>query len=696
MNRTFSLFLALILLAPTAPVARAAAPVSDDASLALMDFDQTPEKMQALYRDVEKQLNDALAQVVAVPAKDRTFDNTVRAIDAAYAVLNERTLAPELLLHVSPDAKLREAASRLKQDTDKLQVDASMREDVYKAVKEYADKNEDLAGENKKLLKDMLRDFRRSGMELPPRKREEFKAKSKRLAELSTQYEENLSKVHDGLALSADELKAAGLSDAFIDRLGPSPDGKKFVSVRLPDYIPFEEQCTKPELRKALYFKYLNQAADKNPAVLEEMLKLRYDVAKLLGYPTFAAYALEPRMAKTTDRVWDFLHKIDALLQAPAHKDLDELLALKKKEEPGATHLDAWDADIGVWYHSHYISELRKERLHYDPEEARPYFPVDTVVAGTLGIYQRLLGLKFVEKPVRVWAPDVKFFEIDDAATGRRLAYFYLDLYSREGKMGLAEVAPLVPGRELPGGGYREPVAAMVANFPKPTKDKPSLMEPDEVETFFHEFGHVMHNDLTQARMAYFSGANVASDFVEAPSQMMEEFVWQPEVLDRLSGNYKDPTKKLPAELRQKIIESKQFHLAAFNLRQVALATLDFTYNNDKPPVDTTALTFKVFKDVGWVPPAPGTHYQSRFGHLAQQGYEAGYYGYLWSKVYAEDMFSVFEKNGVLNPVVGAAYRHIILEKGASEKEDFLVREFLGREPEMGAFLRNIGAAPSN
>lgn len=698
MNRLLPLGLALVLFSPASLLARTktnSAP-ADRGDLSLLDFHQTPESLHALYLDVEKQMKDLFDQIAAIPAKDRTFENTVGAIDTAYGIINERTLGPELLLHVSTDPKLREAASQLKQDADKLQVDLSMREDIYKAVKEYAAKNETLAGENKKLLKETLRDFRRNGLELPPKQREQFKAMSKRLAELSTQFEENLSKVNDGIELSVDELKAAGLSDAFIQRLGPGSNGKKFVSVRLPDYIPFQEQCTNPELRRTLYVKYLNQAADKNPKVLEEMYELRNKTALLLGYPTFAAYALEIRMAKTPERVWDFLHKVDDALLAPAHRDLAELLALKKKEEPGATALDPWDVDIGVWYHSHYISELRKQQLQYDPEEARPYFPIDKVVRGTLDIYQQLLGVKFNELPAQAWDPDVELYEIRDAETGRQMAFFYLDLYSRPGKMGLAEVAPLIPGRELPGGAYRQPVAALIANFPKPAAGKPSLMEPDEVEVFFHEFGHVMHNDLTQARRASFSGAQVAGDFVEAPSQMMEEFVWQPEVLERLSGDYRDPSKKLPAELREKIIASKRFHLAAFNLRQVALATLDFTLNSTKPPIDSTAMVFKVFKDVGWMPPAPGTHYQSRFTHLAQQGYEAGYYGYLWSKVYAEDMFAVFEKNGLFNPIVGKAYRQNILERGSSQDEASSVRAFVGHEPDMGPFLRHIGATATN
>ena len=309
-----------------------------------------------------------------------------------------------------------------------------------------------------------------------------------------------------------------------------------------------------------------------------------------------------------------------------------------------------------------------------------------------LGVYQKLLGLKFRKiEDAQPWHPDVKLYEITDAAGGEPIAYFYMDLFPREGKYKHAAAFSLLTGRALPDGHYQRPVSSIVANFNKPAKDRPSLLTHDEVETFFHEFGHIMHQTLTKARFSRFAGSATARDFVEAPSQMLENWVWDASVLQSLSGHYQDRSKKLPKEFLDKMLAAKNVNSGLVNLRQLLFGSVDQNYHGT-PPSDTTATYARLARDITMIPTSEGTHPEASFGHL--MGYDAGYYGYLWSKVYAEDMFSKFKAEGVLNPVLGRRYRTEILERGSSRDEMDSLKAFLGREPNEDAFLESIGLKP--
>lgn len=324
-----------------------------------------------------------------------------------------------------------------------------------------------------------------------------------------------------------------------------------------------------------------------------------------------------------------------------------------------------------------------------DSQKIKEYFPADHVTEQMLGVYQKLLGLKFrLIENAATWHPDVKLYEIADASGGGPIAYFYLDLFPREGKYKHAAAFPLISGRLLPDGSYQKPVAAMVANFNKPAKNRPSLLTHDEVKTFFHEFGHIMHQTVTTARYGRFSGSSTARDFVEAPSQMLENWVWDREVLQSLSGHYLDHSKKLPNELLGKMLAAKNADSGLVHLRQLLFGSVDQLYHG-WPPSNTTAAYARLAKEVSMIPMSDGVHPEASFGHL--MGYDAGYYGYLWSKVYAEDMFSRFKAEGVLNPVLGRRYRTEILERGSSRDEMESLKAFLGREPDEAAFLESIG-----
>jgi Zn-dependent oligopeptidase len=331
-----------------------------------------------------------------------------------------------------------------------------------------------------------------------------------------------------------------------------------------------------------------------------------------------------------------------------------------------------------------------KKRYQVDKEKVRQYFPTDLVVEQMLKIYQEVLGLRFTEiKPADAWHPDVKRYEISDSRTGVRIAQFYMDLYPREGKYKHAAAFTLVQGRELPDGSYRKPSSAIVANFDKPTSERPSLIPHSDVETLFHEFGHIMHQTLTRAQYQRFAGSNVARDFVESPSQMFQQWVWKEEVLDRVSGLASDRTQKLPKELIAKLLAARTADSGLTYLRQNFFATYDMDLHTAEELPDTTALYGKLMKEVSLIPMSAGAMPEASFTHL--MGYDAGYYGYLWSEVYALDGFSRFVKEGLLSEKVGRDYRREVLEKGSSREESASLSAFLGREPNDEAFLRNIG-----
>src|SRR3989338_377883 len=314
---------------------------------------------------------------------------------------------------------------------------------------------------------------------------------------------------------------------------------------------------------------------------------------------------------------------------------------------------------------------------------------MDTVVDGTMKVYQHVLGVKFNEiSSPKTWHESVRLFQVNDAATNRRIGFFYLDLYSREGKYTHAAVAPLITGRDSEKGAYNEPVAAMMANFPKATADSPSLLPHDEVQTFFHEFGHIVFGLLTKAR--YSSNTSVPRDFVEAPSQMLENFVWEREVLDQISGHWKDPSKKIPENLYQKMLKARGFNKGLHYLGQASYAMGDMLLHM-AVPVNTTILFNQIMEIVGLIPVQPGAHPEAGFGHI-MGGYQSGYYGYLWSEVFADDIFTRFKKEGVLNPAVGMDYRKEIIEPGGARPAEESLRKFLGREPNSKAFKDKLSA----
>ncbi|MGH2633990.1 MAG: M3 family metallopeptidase, partial [Tepidiformaceae bacterium] len=434
------------------------------------------------------------------------------------------------------------------------------------------------------------------------------------------------------------------------------------------------------ELRKELFEKDQCKGGEENVRRLEEAIGLRNAVATALGYDSWAAYQVETRMAKSRGAVDSFLADLREKVAAKAELDIEALRAAAR-ERTG-------QADVNIWDMRFYHNQLMKTRYAVDDFEVAQYFPLEACIEGLFEVTQKLLGVRY-EPVVNAprWHGEVQVFDVYDRDGTEPLARFHMDLFPRPNKYGHAAAFTLRRGRDLDDGTYQKPVSAIVANFTKPTATQPSLLRHSELVTFFHEFGHILHQTLTRAHRARFSGTATERDFVEAPSQMLEHWCWDPDVLNRFARHH-ETGEPLPPALLNAMVAAKNLSSGLFTQRQLFFASLDFAYHSPGFSGDTTAEVERLHGITSF-PYTPGTHFQSGFGHLF--GYDAGYYGYLWSHVFGDDMFTRFEGAGLLDAGTGADYRAAILERGGSVDGGDMVRAFLGREPNNEAFLRGLG-----
>ncbi len=625
------------------------------------------------------QCDEVLAKMVAVPKGKRTFENTMRPVDDVGGILGGAFGKYAFMAYVSSDVALRDVARAQDEAMDKYSVDLGFREDVYDAVKAYSETAEAkaLTGERARLLEFNLRDYRRNGFGKPKKVRDEVQQLQARLVELSVQFQKTLADWEDGIEVPPD--RTGGLPEQYLAGLTKKENGNYWVSLDYPEFFPFMDFADDEALRKAIFEKSANHGYPDNLEVLEEAITLRDRIAKLLGYDSWAAYRLETRMAKDPETVRLFLEDLRTKVRPKFESDISRMRATVAKNDPNG---------VQYWDWRYYNSKQMLEEFKVDQTEVSNYFPLQRVLDGMFAITQEMFGLKYVEmKDPAVWHPDVQLFEIRDAATGEFIAHFYTDLFPREGKYGHAAAFPLRSGGKNADGTRRTPVSAIVANLTKPTADTPSLLTHDEVETMFHEFGHILHQTLTRAEWRRFAGSATEQDFVEAPSQNLEHWIWEPDVLDRFAAHYRTG-EKLPREMLKGLVAAKHLNSGIRYLRQAFFASLDFAYHGPGEKKDTTKMLEEIYPITGFTNP-PGTHFQVGFGHLF--GYDAAYYGYLWSKVYGDDMYTAFEEGGILNPEVGMRYRQEIYERGGTRDGADLLRGFLGREPNNAAFLRDLG-----
>jgi len=645
----------------------------------------SPEAIQQAQRDAVAKSDAIVAEVVAVPLGSRTFSNTLLRLEDAFDALEQAQGRFGFMGYVATDAAVRGAADELREALEKYEIELGFRDDLYAAVSAFAQTDEAsrLEGEDKRLLEWTLRDYKRDGFGLPQEQRDRVRELKNRLVELDVVFRRNIDEYDDAIFVTREDL--AGLPEAYIGNLRTEErDGQTLyrVSLDYPEFFPFMDNAESEDLRRELLTKSYRKGGEANIKVLEEAIAVRDELAHLLGYASWAAYMLELRMAKTQGTVVDFLTELRAKVEPKRAADASGLQAAKR------AHTGDQAAQLQFWDWRFYHNYLMKTKYAVNDFEVARYFPLDAVLKGLFDTMQKLLAVRFEPvEPANAWHNDVKLYRVRDASDGHEIAYFYMDLFPRPNKFGHAAAFTLSGGRRLSDGSYQTPVSAIVANFTKPGGDQPSLLRHTEVVTLFHEFGHILHQTLTKTARLRFSGTRTERDFVEAPSQMLEHWVWRPEVLTGFSRHVEtgDP---LPADLLDSMIAAKNLDSGVFAMRQLYFCELDMAYHGGGSDKDTTAIARDLHPIMGF--PAPeSTYWQAGFGHLF--GYDAGYYGYKWSEVFADDMFTRFEAAGSLNEDLGLQYRRTVLERGGAVDGDVLVRDFLGREPNSEAFLRNLG-----
>lgn len=629
----------------------------------------------------------AYSEIKKILPEHRTFLNTLYALERCDDPFESFFSKMGFLSEVSPHKEIRDAANTVLTAMSQKLVDIEYDRDLFIALCEYyegnfRDEKKSLRKEDIKLLEETLREYRRMGFDLPTEKQKRIKVLLKKVSKLSIAFRQNINDYQDYILCTKQEL--AGLSERFISSLPLHTDGRYIVSLQYPHIFPFMAEAESRKKREELARKNLKKGGQKNLKIIEELVELRHEIASILGYKHHADFRLETRMAKNAATVDLFQGSLLKILAPQAKKDMGELRTYATTM--GISKIEHYDI-------SYVATQLKKKLYDVDPETVRGYFPLDHVRTELFALYEKLFSIIITEFPVKLWHKDVKAYQVHDKG-GDLIGYFAMDLFPREGKYGHAAMFDIVVPHEEGCGSeqYIAPFSGMVCNFPAPSKKVPSLLSLSDIETLFHEFGHCLHMTLSRARLESQAGANVAWDFVETPSQIMENWVWDTEVMSRLSRHY-ITGKKIPHDMIDRLIQGKTFQSAYFYTRQIIQGKIDLDIHTGKVKDARQAYRKmnKLYFNIEL--PEKDTLFPAGFGHLV--GYDAGYYSYLWALVYACDAFADFKKKGnknvMTNTEQGMKWRHEVLEKGSSEDEMKLITNFLGRKPNDKAFLKEIG-----
>ncbi|TMX42958.1 oligopeptidase A [Vibrio sp. Hep-1b-8] len=570
--------------------------------------------------------------------------------------------------------------------------------EAYKAMKS-SEAFASLTQAQKKTITDSLRDFELSGIGLPADEQHRYGEISKRMSELGSKFSNNVLDATMGWTKHIeDEEQLAGMPESALAAAKAAAEAKELdgylLTLDIPSYLPVMTYCDNQELRKELYEAYVTRASDRGPKagewdnteIINEQLKLRFEIARMLGFNTYSEKSLATKMAESPSQVLGFLNDLASKAKPQGEREVEELRQFAKSEF-GVDELNLWDIA--------YYSEKQKQHLfQISDEELRPYFPEAKAVSGLFEVLHRVFGMTVKEREgVDTWHESVRFFDIFDADDQLR-GSFYLDLYAREHKRGGAWMDECRVRRINEQGELQTPVAYLTCNFNRPVGDKPALFTHDEVVTLFHEFGHGIHHMLTQVETGAVSGINgVPWDAVELPSQFLENWCWEEEALAFISGHF-ETGEPLPKEMLEKMLAAKNFQSAMFILRQLEFGLFDFTLHTQFDPeigprvLETLA---EVKSKVAVLPSLEWNRFSHSFSHIFAGGYSAGYYSYLWAEVLSSDAFSRFEEEGIFNTETGKSFLNNILEMGGSEEPMELFKRFRGREPQIDALLRHAG-----
>ncbi len=651
-------------------------------------FETTPDQIRADATAAMAAGDAAIDRIARQDPASATFESTFGALDEA---ASENTLVASRIFFIqqtSTSKEMRDTANEAAKKLQEWNIGLGYREDLYAALKSFADTKPQLSGEDQRLFDFTLRDYRRKGFELPQAARKEVEALFKEESPLETDFSSNVVNTRVALVFTRAEL--AGVPDSFLSSPGVKTGDDAYtilVSVT-PQRMMVEQNCSVAETRRKVSVAELHLAEDVNVPLLNRIVALRAQIATKLGYASWDDYQIEVKMAKDGGTATRFVEDLIHGTKPKFDSEIAEMRALKVAE----THDPAAQIDFTDW--RYYQNQLVKQKYTIDAEALRVYFPFEHVLRGMFAIYQSIFGLKFEQlQAPYVWAEGVTMWGVTDAKSGEPMGLFYLDMFPREGKYNHFAEFPIQPGRLMPDGTYLRPTVALVCNFPPPSNGAPSLLNHQEVTTLFHEFGHCMHAILTRAHRGRFSGTSVPGDFVEAPSQMLENWTYDKAVLDTFAADYRDPSKKVPAEVLGRLQEVRLATMGVFYRRQLSFALLDLKLHGPRPagaPVDSQAESNRILGEV-FFPVPEDSAFVAYFGHL--MGYDAGYYGYAWADSIAADMATVFKAapGGFLDPGIGMRMRQEIYSQGDSRDVSISIEDFLGRPRSNGPFLRRLG-----
>lgn len=641
------------------------------------------KQIQKIGQDAISFKKDAYKKLKNILPEKRTYENTVYALERGDGPAGEMLRKIALLGEVSTKEDIRNIVSETLIDVSSQMIDIEYDRDMYISVLEYyegnfSDEKKKLTKEDIKLLEETIRDYRRMGFDLPTATQKKLKTLLKKSSKLGEQFRKNINDYQDYILCTKEEL--SGVPERTINSLPvDKTTGKHMVTLQYPHVGPFMTFATNRTKRQELANKNLQKGGKKNLTLINELVKIRAEISSILGYKHHGDFKTADRMAKTAATAEAFQDDLLKKLIKPSQKDFALLKA--HATTLGLSSLEHYDT-------GYVANDLQKKLYDVDPELVREYFPLTHVMDQMFKHFGNLFGVTFKVVEFKTWHKDVAVYEVcnkDKSLVG----YMFFDLFPRVGKYGHAMCVDTVIARatDFHSNDFVTPVTGIVCNFPSPTKKNPSCLSLREVETLFHEFGHGLHMTFSTARHESQGGANVAWDFVETPSQIMENWVWNDVMLGKLSKHV-TTGKSLPKDVRTKILAGKKFLNAYHFMRQVLYGKIDMDLHTGKVKDATAAWRNMTKMYLGVDLPVKETLFPAGYGHLV--GYDAGYYSYLWALVYAQDAFSEFEKQGLSNVELGMKWRREVLEKGSTNDELKLITNFLGRKPNSKAFLREV------
>ena len=659
------------------------------------DFE--PAFLEGIKRD-----DEAIDKIINNP-EEPTFDNTIAWTDDSkgehyYDLLDRVSNVFSCLMSANTNPKMEALAQKLSPILTKHENDVTLNPKLFARVKAVHDHHRELTPEEQMLLDKEYDGFVRSGALLDEAGKDKLRKLTEEASVLSLKFSQNLLKENKAFTLHVtDKAQLDGLPETAIDAAAQVAKDRKLdgwvFTLDYPSYSPFMTYSTQRDLRKQLYMARATECTHDNDAnnldICKRIVNLRREIAQLLGYDTFADYVLKHRMASNVKNVYKLLYDLIDAYKPTALKEVKAIEDEAKKIEGNDFELEPWDF-------SYYSHKLQMEKYNLDAEMLRPYFQLDNVIKGVFGLANKLYGITFKEnKDIQVYHPDVKAYEVFDK-DGSYLAVFYADFYPREGKQGGAWMTEFQGQWITKKGKNVRPHVSVVTNFTKPTATKPALLTLGEVETFLHEFGHSLHGMFANTRFESLSGTNVWWDFVEMPSQFMENYAVEPEFLHTFAFHYKTG-EPIPDELIQRIQKSRNFNVAYACMRQVSFGLLDMAYYTQKKPFTQDIIPFEknAWKDAFITKQLPNTCMTVQFSHIMAGGYAAGYYSYKWAEVLDADAFSVFKKEGIFNRATAQRFRDCILSKGGTEHPMTLYKRFRGGEPTIDALLERNGIKPA-